>query len=144
MQTSASKFMKITMLSQSLSPPPLLVLFFQCLPFTRVSLPALSFSILLLVIPLHVQPKSRQVLDCGCVDNYVAIARASSVGTLQVPLDTDPLMWWKQHVQDFPRLVHSHSPRHGVTHRVTQCHTPRNCESLAQYRTAPSHPSSWQ
>jgi hypothetical protein len=22
----------------------------------------------------------------------------------QVPLDTDPLMWWKQHVQDFPRL----------------------------------------
>ena len=23
----------------------------------------------------------------------------------QVPLDTDPLMWWKQHVQEFPRLV---------------------------------------
>jgi hypothetical protein len=23
----------------------------------------------------------------------------------QVPLDTDPLIWWKQHVQDFPRLV---------------------------------------
>ena len=22
----------------------------------------------------------------------------------QVPLDTDPLMWWKQHVQEFPRL----------------------------------------
>jgi hypothetical protein len=21
----------------------------------------------------------------------------------QVPLDTDPLMWWKQHVQEFPR-----------------------------------------
>jgi hypothetical protein len=24
----------------------------------------------------------------------------------QVPLDTDPLMWWKQHVQEFPRLDH--------------------------------------
>ena len=24
----------------------------------------------------------------------------------QVPLDTDPLMWWKQHVQEFPRLAH--------------------------------------
>ena len=23
----------------------------------------------------------------------------------QVPLDTDPLMWWKQHVQEFPRLT---------------------------------------
>ncbi len=23
----------------------------------------------------------------------------------QVSLDTDPLMWWKQHVQEFPRLV---------------------------------------
>jgi hypothetical protein len=23
----------------------------------------------------------------------------------QVPLDTDPLMWWKQHVQEFPRLA---------------------------------------
>ncbi len=23
----------------------------------------------------------------------------------QVPLDTDPLMWCKQHVQEFPRLV---------------------------------------
>ncbi len=23
----------------------------------------------------------------------------------QVPLDTDPLMWWNQHVQEFPRLV---------------------------------------
>ncbi len=22
----------------------------------------------------------------------------------QVSLDTDPLMWWKQHVQEFPRL----------------------------------------
>ena len=22
----------------------------------------------------------------------------------QIPLDTDPLMWWKQHVQEFPRL----------------------------------------
>jgi hypothetical protein len=22
----------------------------------------------------------------------------------QVPLDTDPLMWWKQHVQEFPHL----------------------------------------
>jgi hypothetical protein len=22
----------------------------------------------------------------------------------QVTLDTDPLMWWKQHVQEFPRL----------------------------------------
>ncbi len=22
----------------------------------------------------------------------------------QVPLETDPLMWWKQHVQEFPRL----------------------------------------
>jgi hypothetical protein len=22
----------------------------------------------------------------------------------EVPLDTDPLMWWKQHVQEFPRL----------------------------------------
>ena len=22
----------------------------------------------------------------------------------QVPLDTDPLMWWKKHVQEFPRL----------------------------------------
>ena len=22
----------------------------------------------------------------------------------QVPLDTDPLMWWKQHVQEFPRV----------------------------------------
>ena len=24
----------------------------------------------------------------------------------QVPLDTDPLMWWKQHVQELPRLAH--------------------------------------
>jgi hypothetical protein len=24
----------------------------------------------------------------------------------QVPLDTDPLMWWKQHLQEFPHLVH--------------------------------------
>ena len=23
----------------------------------------------------------------------------------EVSLDTDPLMWWKQHVQEFPRLV---------------------------------------
>jgi hypothetical protein len=23
----------------------------------------------------------------------------------QVPIDTDPLMWWKQHVQEFPRLA---------------------------------------
>ena len=23
----------------------------------------------------------------------------------QVPLDTDPLMWWKQHVQEFPHLT---------------------------------------
>ncbi len=23
----------------------------------------------------------------------------------QVTLDTDPLMWWKQHIQEFPRLV---------------------------------------
>jgi hypothetical protein len=23
----------------------------------------------------------------------------------EVPLDTDPLMWWTQHVQEFPRLV---------------------------------------
>ena len=23
----------------------------------------------------------------------------------QVPLDTDPLMWWKQHVQEFHRFV---------------------------------------
>ena len=23
----------------------------------------------------------------------------------QVPLDTDPVMWWKQHVQEFPRLA---------------------------------------
>ncbi len=23
----------------------------------------------------------------------------------QVTLDTDPLMWWKQHVQEFPRLA---------------------------------------
>ncbi len=23
----------------------------------------------------------------------------------EVPLDTDPLMWWKQHVQEFPHLV---------------------------------------
>ncbi len=23
----------------------------------------------------------------------------------QVPLDTDPLMWWKQNVQEFPRLT---------------------------------------
>jgi hypothetical protein len=23
----------------------------------------------------------------------------------QVSLDTDPLMWWKQHVQEFPHLV---------------------------------------
>ena len=23
----------------------------------------------------------------------------------QVPLDTDPLMWWKQHVQEFPRVA---------------------------------------
>jgi hypothetical protein len=21
------------------------------------------------------------------------------------PFDTDPLMWWKQHIQEFPRLV---------------------------------------
>jgi hypothetical protein len=29
----------------------------------------------------------------------------------QVPLDTDPLMWWKQHVQEFPllsRMVSQH------------------------------------
>ena len=29
----------------------------------------------------------------------------------QVPLDTDPLMWWKQHVQEFPllaRMVRQH------------------------------------
>ena len=24
----------------------------------------------------------------------------------QVPLDTDPLMWWNQHVQEFPHLNH--------------------------------------
>ncbi len=23
----------------------------------------------------------------------------------QVPLDTDPLMWWKEHVQEFPHLT---------------------------------------
>ena len=23
----------------------------------------------------------------------------------QVPLDTDPPMWWKKHVQEFPHLV---------------------------------------
>ena len=24
----------------------------------------------------------------------------------QVPLDTDPLMWWKQYVEEFPHLTH--------------------------------------
>ena len=26
----------------------------------------------------------------------------------QVPLDTDPLMWWKQHLQEFPRMARQH------------------------------------
>ena len=35
----------------------------------------------------------------------------------QVPLDTDPLMWWKQHVQEFPRL--SRMTRQHLTVPVT-------------------------
>ena len=31
----------------------------------------------------------------------------------QVPLDTDPLMWWKQHVQEVPRLTRM--PRQHLT-----------------------------
>ena len=31
---------------------------------------------------------------------YMRVARVQ-----QVPLDTDSLMWWKQQVQEFPRLV---------------------------------------
>ncbi len=37
-----------------------------------------------------------------------AVARGDKLNAYtrvqQVPLDTDPLMWWKQHVQEFPRL----------------------------------------
>ena len=31
--------------------------------------------------------------------------RAQGLHDSPVPLDTDHLMWWKQHVQEFPRLV---------------------------------------
>jgi hypothetical protein len=27
------------------------------------------------------------------------------LGVQQVPFDTDPLMWWNQHVQEFPPFV---------------------------------------
>ena len=38
-----------------------------------------------------------------------AVARGDKLNAYtrvqQVPLDTDPLMWWKKHVQEFPHLV---------------------------------------
>ena len=49
------------------------------------------------------QPKRRQArtVDADSVEAELnAYTRVQ-----QVPLDTDPLMWWKQYVQEFPHLT---------------------------------------
>ena len=46
--------------------------------------------------------------DSTCMDVDVDSVEAelnAYTRVQQVPLDTDPLMWWKQHVQEFPRLA---------------------------------------
>jgi hypothetical protein len=41
-------------------------------------------------------------VDVDCVETELnAYTRVQ-----QVSLDSDPLMWWKQYVQEFPHLVH--------------------------------------
>jgi hypothetical protein len=46
----------------------------------------------------------------------------------QVPLDTDPLMWWKQHVQEFPHL--SRMSRHHLVVPVTSASPERLFSSV--------------
>jgi hypothetical protein len=66
---------------------------------------------------LWVEPKVKESFDQG--KKVVTFFKSSTIGrndlakvekelytrVQQVPLDTDPLMWWKKHVQEFPRLV---------------------------------------
>jgi len=42
--------------------------------------------------------------DGAVTGGWDSLALQTETGVQQVPLDTDPLMWWKQHVQEFPRL----------------------------------------
>jgi hypothetical protein len=48
--------------------------------------------------------RSALVRVCACELRVKAELNAYT-RVQQVPLDTDPLMWWKQHVQEFPRLA---------------------------------------
>ncbi len=41
--------------------------------------------------------------DGAVTGGWDSLALQTETGVQQVPLDTDPLMWWKQHVQEFPR-----------------------------------------
>jgi len=43
--------------------------------------------------------------DGTVTGGWDSLALQTETGVQQVPLDTDPLMWWKQHVQEFPRLA---------------------------------------
>ncbi len=66
---------------------------------------------------LWVEPKVKESFDQG--KKVVTFFKSSTIGhndlakvqkelytrVQQVPLDTDPLMWWKKHVQEFPHLV---------------------------------------
>ncbi len=46
--------------------------------------------------------KERKRMVYACHDAKLELNACTRVQ--QVPLDTDPLMWWKQHVQEFPCL----------------------------------------
>ena len=66
---------------------------------------------------LWVEPKVKESFDKG--KKVVTFFKSSTIGrndlakvqkelytrVQQVPIDTDPLMWWKEHVQEFPHLA---------------------------------------
>ena len=51
---------------------------------------------------LHASGEAPNSLQDTHVDSVEAELNAYT-RVQQVPLDTDPLMWWKEHVQEFPR-----------------------------------------
>jgi hypothetical protein len=81
------------------------------------SLPCIDHTIERSVRMLWVEPKVKESFDKG--KKVVNFFKSSTIGRYdlakvqkelytrvqQVPLDTDPLMWWKQHVEEFPRLT---------------------------------------
>jgi hypothetical protein len=81
------------------------------------SLPCIDHTVERSIRMLLVEPKVKESFDKG--KKVVTFFKSSTIGhndlakvkkelytrVQQVPLDTDPLMWWKQHVQEFPRLT---------------------------------------